>query len=384
MKKFIARNFQNIEPSSMLETNALAKSYNDVINLSIGDPDLNTDKEIIDACYKDLLNGHTHYSNPLGYEDLRKAIIDDYYNEYNIKFNLDEIIITTSATHAMFLVLKALLDKDDEVIIFDPYFSSYSQQIDLNNGKIVTVKTYEENDYQLVKEDIEEKITSKTKAIIINNPANPTGVHYNQESYNILKEIVLKHDLLIIADDIYTILTYEDKFIPINTIKELKNRIITVRSFSKDYCMTGFRIGYILAPSEIINVLNIINEGVVYSPPSVSQRAALYAIQNKKQIQEKIINTFKERINYAYEEINKINFLSCKKPKGSIYLFVNIKKTNMTSNEFCKWFLEKYHILVLPGNIFGKGGEGYIRIALTVGIDKLKEAFERIRKSPFS
>ena len=117
MKKFIAGNFQNIEPSSMLETNALAKSYNDVINLSIGDPDLNTDKEIIDACYKDLLNGHTHYSNPLGYEDLRKAIIDDYYNEYNIKFNLDEIIITTSATHAMFLVLKALLDKDDEVII---------------------------------------------------------------------------------------------------------------------------------------------------------------------------------------------------------------------------------------------------------------------------
>ena len=283
----------------------------------------------------------------------------------------------------MFLVLKALLNKDDEVIVFDPYFSSYSQQVELNHGKLVVVNTYEENDYQLVLKDLEEKITSKTKAIIINNPANPTGVHYNQKSYEILKQIAFKYDLLIIADDIYTILTYEDKFIPINTIKEIKDRVITVRTFSKDYCMTGFRIGYVLADKELINVMNIVNEGVVYSPPSASQRAALYAIKHKKEIQQKIINVFKERIEYAYNEINKIEFLSVKKPKCSIYLFVNIKKTNMTSKEFCKWFLEKYHILVLPGNIFGNGGEGYVRIALTVGIDKLKEAFNRIKGSSF-
>lgn len=383
MKNKLAEEYQNLVPSSMLETNALAKSFLDTINLSIGDPDLNTEKEIIDACYKDLLDGHTHYSNPLGYEELRQAIIDDYKEEYNVDFKLDEVIITTSATHAMFLVLKALLNKDDEVIVFDPYFSSYSQQVELNHGKLVVVNTYEENDYQLVLKDLEEKITSKTKAIIINNPANPTGVHYNQKSYEILKQVAIKYDLLIIADDIYTILTYEDKFIPINTIKEIKDRVITVRTFSKDYCMTGFRIGYVLADKELINVMNIVNEGVVYSPPSASQRAALYAIKHKKEIQQKIINVFKERIEYAYNEINKIEFLSVKKPKGSIYLFVNIKKTNMTSKEFCKWFLEKYHILVLPGNIFGNGGEGYVRIALTVGIDKLKEAFNRIKGSSF-
>ncbi len=380
MKKFISEKFQNIELSSMLETNELAKSFSDTINLSIGDPDLITNKAVIDAAYHDMLNGHTHYTNPLGYEELRQAIIDDYEQEYHVKFNMNEVMVTTSATHAMFLVLKALLNKGDEVIVFDPYFSSYSQQVDLNEGKLVVVRTYEENEYQLVLNDIESKITSKTKAIIINNPANPTGVHYNKNSYDILKALAIKYDLLIIADDIYTILTYDSSFTPINTYKEIQDRVITVRTFSKDYCMTGFRLGYVLANEELIKVMNIINEGVVYSPPSVSQRAALYALKHKKEIQKEIIKTFKERIDYAYERINKIDFLSVKKPKGSFYLFVNIKKTNMTSKEFCKWFLQKYHILVLPGNIFGEGGEGYIRMSLTIEMDKLKEAFDRIEK----
>ncbi len=223
-------------------------------------------------------------------------------------------------------------------------------------------------------------ITNRTKAIIINTPNNPTGASLNKETLKSIGEIAKKHDLLIIADDIYGSFSFKEAFYPITAIEGMKERTITVGSFSKDYAMTGWRIGYVLAPKPIIQCMKDINEGVCFSAPSISQRAAIYALRLREHFQKEMLNEYKKRVYYAYERINCISNMSVLEPQGSFYLFINIKQTGLTSKEVSKKILEEGHVLTIPGNAFGESGEGYIRIACTVRLEKLKEAFDRIEK----
>lgn len=376
--KFIAKRYCSNINTAMGATGDLAKKYKDIINLSIGDPDLNTDIRIVERAFEDAKNGHTHYTFPLGYEDLRLEICKYYKEEYSYDVDLEECFVTTSACHGMWLALEAILDDGDEVIIPEPYFSQYPDQVKLAGGKSVFLETVEEEGFQVNINRLEEKITNRTKAIIINTPGNPTGTCFSKETLENIANIANKYDLLVIADDIYTAFSYSEPFIPITTLEGMKERTISIRSFSKDYCMTGWRIGYIIAPKNLVNVMKYINESNVYTAPAISQRAAFHALRLRKGVQPTIIKEFKERAFYAYKRINEIPYLSVLEPRGSLYLFVNIKKTGLSSEEFCEKLLEKHHILVLPGTAFGQSGEGYVRLALTVGIDKLKEAFDRM------
>lgn len=378
--QYISKRYWNSISTPMGESSNLLFKYPDLINFSLGDPDIITDERIIKKSFEDALNGHTHYTDFYGTKELRNAICNYYEEEYNYKLNIEETMITTSGCHAMWLVMEAILDDGDEVIIPSPYFTPYPQQVEIARGVPVYLETLEEEDFQINVNRLENLITNRTKAIIINTPNNPTGTCLTRKTMEEISEIATKYDLLVIADDIYTKFSYVEPFIPFTSLCNMRERTITIGSFSKDYAMTGWRIGYILAKPLIINTIKDINENNVFTAPSVSQQAAIHAIALRHEIQPPMVKEFKDRTYAAYERLRQLSNVSILPPKGTFYLYPNIKATGLSSQEVADKILEEAHVLVLPGNAFGKCGEGYIRIAVTVGVDKINEAFDRIAK----
>ncbi|SCZ80309.1 pyridoxal phosphate-dependent aminotransferase [Acidaminobacter hydrogenoformans] len=378
--RFISKRYWNSIATAMGESSSHLAEYDDVINFSLGDPDITTDARIIKAAFEDAMNGHTHYTDFFGDNELRQEICKYFDEEYSHKLKIEECMITTSGCHAMWLVLEAILDDGDEVIIHEPYFTPYPQQIQLTRGVPVILETYESENFQVDPDRLRGLITNRTKAIVINTPNNPTGTCFSEATMKAIAAIAKEYDLLVIADDIYTKFSYEAPFIPMMTLEGMRERTITIGSFSKDYAMTGWRIGYVLAPDFIIQTIKDINENNVFTAPSVSQRAALHALRHRDAIQPPMIEEYKKRINYAYDRICGIPGMSVLPPRGSLYLFVNIKATGLSSAEVAKRVLEEAHVLVLPGNAFGACGEGYVRMAMTVSVEKMAEAFDRIEK----
>lgn len=378
-RKHLAVKYQNCAAGSVIsEAIKGSDAIQDLINFSIGDPDFNTDLEIIERTFEDVKAGATHYTDPQGILKLREKLTDFYYDTYELEIKPEEIMITTSGCHAMVLALMAILDPEDEVILLEPYFSLYKEQVELAGGHVITCPSDPDKGFRLDVENLTSCITKRTKAVILNTPCNPSGVCMTLDEMTQFAKVIIDHDLLVIADDIYTLYSYETDFVPIMSLTGMRERTITVSSFSKDYCMTGWRIGYIAADAKLIQVVKKINDAMVYSAPAPSQWAAIHALELRNQIQPKLKAEFAKRCIYAYERIIACPYLSVSKPQGSIYLFVDIRKTGCTSKEFCKLLLEKAHILVLPGDDSGKSGEGFVRFAMTLGIDKMKEAFDRI------
>lgn len=379
--KFIAKRYWKDQSTAMGQSDVMAKSFDDCINLSLGDPDLITHELIIDKSYQDARAGHTKYTDFRGDPELRAEICKFYKEEYNLNVKDEEVFVCASACLGMYLALEAIIDDGDEVILQAPFFTPYPQQVELARGVPVELPTYEEEDFQISIERLESLITERTKAIIINSPSNPTGNCLTMETMEKIAAIAEKYDLVVISDDIYTSFSYEREFIPFATIKGMKERTIILNSFSKNFTMTGWRVGNIIAPDYIIRTIQQINENVVFTAPSISQRAALHALRHRKEVQPPMIEEYRKRMFYAAERINNIpNMHVIYPPKGSFYLFINIKDTGLSSVSAADAILKEAHVLMLPGNAFGECGEGFLRIACTVGVDKLKEAFDRIEK----
>jgi aspartate/methionine/tyrosine aminotransferase len=376
--KFISKRYWKSKSTPMGLVNDLEKKYENVINLSLGDPDQTTDEGIINFAFQEALKGHTKYTDFRGDPELRDEIRKYYEKVYNADLSDGEIMVSTSACLGMYLVLESILDPDDEVIIHAPYFTPYSQQIELARGIPVELETLEEEEYQINVEKLEQVITERTKAIVVNSPNNPTGAVFSLDTLNKIADMAIKYDLLIIADEIYGAYTFKDDFISMITIPKIRDRLIIINSFSKDYTMTGWRIGNIIAPKGIISTCQLVNENVVFTAPSISQRGAIYALRNRDTIQPPAIELYKERVRYATKRINDIPWMSVPEPKGTFYLFINIKKTGLSSAKVSEIILDKAQVLTIPGNAFGACGEGYVRIACTVDIKELEKAFDRI------
>ena len=377
--RYISKRYWKDQQTAMGQSDVMAKSFDDVINLSLGDPDLITDELIIKKAFEDAMAGHTKYTDFRGDPELRAEISKFYKEEYDMDVDDDEIFISTSACEGMYLALEAVLDDGDEVILQSPYFTPYPQQVELARGIPVELPTYEEEDFQINPDRLESLINERTKVLVINTPNNPTGSCLSMETMKRIAEIVEKHDLLVIADDIYTSFSYENPFVPFASLPGMKDRTIIQNSFSKNFTMTGWRVGNIIAHPDIIKTIQQINENVVFTAPSISQRAALHALRNRAVVQPPMVKEYRDRMFFAAKEINKIPWMSViDPPKGTFYLFINIKATGLSSVEAADRILREAHVLVLPGIAFGACGEGYVRIALTVGKDKLKEAFDRI------
>lgn len=379
--RFIAKRYWKDASTAMGKSDEMSKSFDDVINLSLGDPDLITDRSIIEAAYKGALEGHTKYTDFRGDPELREAICRFYDEEYGMKIEDEEVFVCASGCLGMYLALEAILDDGDEVILQAPFFTPYPQQVMLARGIPVELPTYEEEDFQINVQRLESLITERTKALVINSPSNPTGNCLSIETMMQIAEIAEKYDLIVIADDIYTAFSYERPFVPFASLEGMRERTIIINSFSKNFTMTGWRLGNIIAPDYIIRTIQQINENVVFTAPSLSQRAAIYALKHRREIQPAMIEEYRQRVFFAAERINQIPKMSViYPPKGSFYLFINIKESGLSSEEAADVILRKAHVLTLPGNAFGGCGEGYLRIACTVGTDKLGEAFDRIAK----
>lgn len=379
--KFLAKRYQKDRTTAMGASGNLAKAFDDCINLSLGDPDFITHELIIEQAFADAKAGHTKYTDPQGDPELRLEIRKFYQEEYGMDVTDEEVFVCTSACLGMFLALEAVLDEGDEVLLPAPYFTPYLQQVEMAGGVAVELPTYEEEDFQIDMPRLEERITPRTKAIILNSPCNPTGSCLSAVTMEKIARIVKKHDLLVIADDIYTAFSFQNPFVPFASLPGMRERTITLNSFSKNFTMTGWRIGNIIAPAYLVETIQAINENLVFSAPSISQRAAIHALRSRKTVQPALIEEYRSRMFYAAERINGIPKMHVLyPPKGSFYLFVNIKATGLTSREVADRILREAHVLTLPGDAFGQCGEGYLRLACTVGRDVLKEAFDRIEK----
>ena len=383
--KYIAKRYWKDQSTAMGQSDVMAKSFDDVINLSLGDPDLITHPLIIEKSYEDAKAGHTKYTDFRGDPELRAEICNFYKEEYDMDVKDEEVFVCASACLGMYLALEAIVDDGDEVILQAPYFTPYPQQVELARGIPVELPTYEEEDFQINTKRLESLITERTKAIVINSPSNPTVNCLTRETMEKIARIAEKYDLIVISDDIYTSFSYERQFIPFGSLPGMRERTIILNSFSKNFTMTGWRVGNIIAPDYIIKTIQQINENVVFTAPSISQRAAIHALRHRKEVQPEMIEEYRKRMYYAAERINQIPKLHViYPPKGSFYLFINIKETGVSSREAADVILREAHVLTLPGDAFGECGEGFLRIACTVGVDRLKEAFDRIERIEWS
>ncbi|MBR1606767.1 MAG: aminotransferase class I/II-fold pyridoxal phosphate-dependent enzyme [Clostridia bacterium] len=379
MQKYIARRFQSFQSGLSLDTEAL-KRYPDVIDLSIGDTDFITDRRIIDAAFADARAGYTHYGDPKGDPALIDAYCAAWQEDFGQALSPAEVLVTTSSCMGMGQALLALLNPGDEVLVLAPYFAVYRQQIELAGGVCVEVPTRAEDGYRPRPEALDTAVTERTKALILNTPCNPTGAAYDRETLGMLARFTQEHDLLAIADEIYTRYLYDGEFIPLRTLPGMKDRTVTLNSFSKNFMMTGWRVGVILAHPELIRVFQHVNNGLTYTTPAISQRAALHALRLRREIAEEYISYYKERVFAMADRLEAMPGFSLVRPRGTFYLFPGIEKTGLEDGAFCDLLLREAHVLVSPGSAFGAAGKNHFRIAATVPMDRLMEAADRMEK----
>ena len=381
-RPLIAERFLQPEENLLMEIATLAKKTPNLIDLSIGDPDLITDATIIDAAFADVKAGHTKYTASDGSADFIQTVVDFYQKQYQLTFSPSQVRGTVGALHGMYLALAAIIDPGDEVIIHEPYFSPYKQQVELVGGVPVFIPTFEKDGFQIDVEVLKAAITEKTRAIIINSPNNPTGAVFSPETFEKIAAVAIEHDLLILSDEVYEAFCFDDTFVPMAAFAP--ENTITFSSFSKAFAMTGWRIGYMIAPESINLTAKLINEAIAYSAPTPSQRAGIFALNHYDTLVPQVVAVFKERLTYIEQRVAEIPFLSLSPVKGSMYAFINIEQTGLDSVSFVEKLLKETSVLMIPGKAFGKTtGDGYVRLAATQSLDLLKEAFDRIAACSF-
>ncbi|MEQ6999193.1 pyridoxal phosphate-dependent aminotransferase [Enterococcus casseliflavus] len=381
-RPLIAERFLQPEENLLMEIATLAKKTPNLIDLSIGDPDLITDATIIEAAFADVKAGHTKYTASDGSADFIQTVVDFYQKQYQLTFSPSQVRGTVGALHGMYLALAAIIDPGDEVIIHEPYFSPYKQQVELVGGVPVFIPTFEKDGFQIDVEVLKSAITEKTRAIIINSPNNPTGAVFSPETFEKIAAVAIEHDLLILSDEVYEAFCFDDTFVPMAAFAP--ENTITFSSFSKAFAMTGWRIGYMIAPESINLTAKLINEAIAYSAPTPSQRAGIYALNHYDTLVPQVVSVFKERLTYIEQRVAEIPFLSLSPVKGSMYAFINIEQTELDSVSFVEKLLKETSVLMIPGKAFGETtGDGYVRLAATQSLDLLKEAFDRIAACSF-
>lgn len=377
----ISQRAKVIEPSLGRKLFNMAQQFDDVIDLTLGDPDIVPSHKIRDAACSAINQGKTRYSANKGLLELRKKIAESVKREYQLSVDPEkEIILTVGAMEALFLSISCLIDEGDEVIIQAPYYINYVQMVRMCGGIPKIIYTDGENDFSFTTEQLEGAVTERTVAIIINSPCNPTGAILKQEKLEQLAAFAIKHDLVVISDEVYRSLVFDDvEFKSILNCKGMAPRTILIDSLSKRFAMTGYRIGYAIANEELVNNMTKMQENVAACAPLPSQYAGIAAFSECLNDRE-IFNEFAMRRDYIYQAINSMERLSCKKPEATFYLFVNIAETGLNCLDFAYRLLESQHVAVVPGITYGSKYEDYIRISFTLNLEKLQEAVGRIAK----
>jgi aspartate aminotransferase len=347
-----------------------------VISLAIGEPDFPTPEYIIDATKKALDEGYTKYSTPQGLLELRTLIAKEYK-----PYKAEEVIIFPGAKAAIHAALVSILEPGDEVIIIEPYYVSYPAMIKLAEPKAKIVKIALNKDFTFPLEKLEEKITKKTKLLILNYPHNPTGQILSFQETMKIVNLVFRNKIYLLSDEIYDKLNFSGKaFHSFAEFPLIKDQLVVINGFSKTYSMTGFRLGYALANQELIQKMNLVNQNIHTNTATFIQKGAVAALTNKPMFLIPYNNELKERALYLHEEVNKLPLFSGVLPEGAFYYFMNISKTKLTSTDFANKLLEEHNLLVVPGIAFGEKFDKYVRLSLCVSMDALKKAVEILKE----
>ncbi|HAS91027.1 MAG TPA: hypothetical protein DCS12_01825 [Clostridiales bacterium] len=348
-----------------------------IYHMEIGKPDFDSPDDAKKATIKALNDGFVHYTSMFGINELRQAIAEKEYRENNIIADPNsEIMVTAGACEALMSIMLAIMDPGDEIIIPSPYFSAYKDMAMISGVKIVEVPLKFENEFILDVDDVKDKITDKTKALLINTPNNPTGAVIGLEDLKKIAELAISRDLLVISDETYDQFLFEGRHHSISTLDGMKERTIIINSASKTFSMTGWRIGYAIAPAHIIKYLNKVHQNMSTCATSFVQVGAAHAFRYSKGFTKNMVHEFKKRRDIVVEGLSHIEKIQFVVPKGAFYIFPRIKDINLSSTDFCKRLLEETGIAMVPGNAFGDSGEGFIRIAYPISQDELKESMK--------
>lgn len=381
MRDFISQKAKKIKPSGIRKFFDIVSERKDVISLGVGEPDFITPWEIRDAGIQAIKKGYTQYTSNKGLPALRKEISTYLQENFDVEFSPDDTVITVGASEAIDIVLRATVDEGDEVLIPDPSYVSYKPCVELNGGVAVSVPCSGDNGFKLTPETLESVITEKTKVLIFPYPNNPTGGIMEREYVEKIIPVILKHDLLVVSDEIYSELTYGEKHCSIASFPELKDRVVLIGGFSKAFAMTGWRVGFACAPTEILKAMLKIHQYAIICAPIFSQYAALEGLKRGREDGYASVKEMKEeydrRRRFMYKSFTDMG-LECFEPKGSFYIFPSVKNTGMTGEQFATALLESKKVAVVPGDAFGEFGKYYVRCSYAYSMKNLCEAVQRI------
>ncbi len=380
MRNPLSKKVVNIEPSGIRKFFDIVSEMKDAISLGVGEPDFDTPWHIREEGIYSLERGRTFYTSNAGLKELKDEIVKYLDRRFGLNYNpAGEVYVTVGGSEAIDGALRAMLDEGDEVILPQPSYVSYEPCIVLANGVPVIIELKEENEFKLTAAEFEAAITDKTKVLILPYPNNPTGAIMTREDLKGIADLVIKHDLYVISDEIYSELTYGTTHVSIASFPGMKERTIVINGFSKSYAMTGWRLGYACGPKVIIEQMLKIHQFAIMCAPTTSQYAAVEALRNGDDDVNKMRIAYDQRRKFLMKTFKDIG-LRCFEPFGAFYVFPCIKEFGMTSDEFATRLLDEEKIAVVPGTAFGSSGEGFLRISYAYSIENLKEALERIER----
>jgi len=379
--RYLAKRVAGLKPSGIRKFFDIAATMKDVISLGIGEPDFTTPEPILEAGVRSLRAGETHYTSNSGKLDLRQAVAGNLKHLYGVSYDpVEEIIITVGVSEALYLVMTALLDPGDEVIIPTPCFVSYQAEVILAGGVPVEIPSRMEDNFQLDPDRVRAAITPRTKVIFVGYPSNPTGAVATRETLKRVAEIAIEHDLLIVSDEIYDRLVYDFDHVCVPALgEEIRKRTILLGGLSKAYAMTGWRIGYACGPADIIKGMVRIHQYTIMSAPTTAQDAALEALTNGEKYVQEMVSEYDRRRRLMVSGLNKLG-LTTFEPRGAFYAFPNITASGMEDETFAEKLLKEEHVAVVPGNAFGVGGEGFVRCSYATAYEMIEEALRRMEK----
>ena len=379
--KYLNKNLVNTRPSGIRKFFSIAEELDNVISLGVGEPDFLTPRHIRNTAIDYLDKGATRYTANAGLASLRAEICNFYARKYNVEYNpKTEALVTVGGSEGIDMAIRSVISPGDDVLLVEPCFVCYRPIVEICGGNVITINTKAEDNFKLTAEEIEEAVTPKTKLIIMLYPNNPTGAVMRKDDLNKISEVIKKHDLLLLTDEIYSALTYgNETHISIASLPEMKERTIVINGFSKTYSMTGWRLGYALAPAEIIEQMTKLHQFAIMSAPTNSQHAAIEALKNGDSDIEKMREEYDLRRRYTVSRFNEMG-LSCFEPEGAFYAFPSIKSTGLSSDDFCEKLIMDKRVAVIPGNAFGECGEGHIRVSYCYSIDNIRKAADRIEE----
>ena len=379
MRDFLNKTVVSLKPSGIRKFFDIAARLEDCISLGVGEPNFETPWHISEQGIYSIERGETFYTSNQGLPELREEVCAWNKRKYGLDYQRDCCLITVGGSEAIDLALRATVEPGDEVIVLEPSYVCYTPDALLSGAKVIRIELKAEHQFKLQPEQLEAVITPKTKILILNYPNNPTGAIMDKEDYGKIVPIILKHDLLVISDEIYSELTYDGTHCSIASFEGMKDRTILVNGFSKAFSMTGWRIGYALGPKEILAEMKKIHQFTIMCVSTSAQYASIEALRNGDEDILTMKRQYDARRKYLLKEFKKMG-IPCFEPKGAFYLFPCIKGFNMDSESFCTRLLEEQRLVLVPGTAFGDCGEGYARVSYANSMDNLEQAIKRLKK----